>query len=235
MLHISICDDESIMVQEMEEIVTKACNEKKIQFQIEKFRDGEEFLKNYMIRDDELIIMDIDMPIKSGIDVMKELEKTQRNEVVILVTAYDSLALDSMEYGPYWIVRKKTMQKDLFKAINSFLKMRSRSQMVLEIHIRNEIRHIAVKEIMYIEKYKHYSYIHLRDGNIIEVRKNIRDYESELAGLGFVRSHAAYIVSLRYCKEYLSDYIVLVDGRKIPISRERRKMTKEQFMISRRK
>lgn len=44
MLHISICDDESIMVQEMEEIVTKACNEKKIQFQIEKFRDGEEFL-----------------------------------------------------------------------------------------------------------------------------------------------------------------------------------------------
>ena len=106
MLHISICDDESIMVQEMEEIVTKACNEKKIQFQIEKFRDGEEFLKNYMIRDDELIIMDIDMPIKSGIDVMKELEKTQRNEMVILVTAYDSLALDSMEYGPYWIERK---------------------------------------------------------------------------------------------------------------------------------
>ena len=75
MLHISICDDESVMVQEMEEIVTKVCNESKIQFQIEKFSNGEEFLKSYMIRDDELIIMDIDMPIKSGIDVMKELEK----------------------------------------------------------------------------------------------------------------------------------------------------------------
>ena len=64
------------------------------------FENGEEFLNQYIIRDDELVILDLDMPIKSGIDVIQELEKIQRNEVVILVTAYDNLAIQSFSYGP---------------------------------------------------------------------------------------------------------------------------------------
>ena len=40
MLHISICDDERIAVEKMQ------------------------FLKQYVIRDDELVILDLDMPVK---------------------------------------------------------------------------------------------------------------------------------------------------------------------------
>ena len=74
--------------------------------------------------------------------------------------------------------------------------------------------------------------MHLADQTVLTVRKNMQDFEKELAGKGFVRTHAAYIVALRYCRKFEKNDIVLV---KVPVSRERRQMAKEQFMISRRR
>lgn len=87
MLHISICDDERIAVEKMQRIVENVLEQEHLLVKLETFENGEEFLKQYVIRDDELVILDLDMPVKNGIDVLQELEKIQRNEVVILVTA----------------------------------------------------------------------------------------------------------------------------------------------------
>ena len=51
----------------------------------------------------------------------------------------------------------------------------------------------------------------------------------------FVRTHAAYIVALRYCRKFEKNDIGLEGEVKVPVSRERRQMAKEQFMISRRR
>ena len=128
MLHISICDDERIAVEKMQRIVENVLEQEHLLAKLETFENGEEFLKQYVIRDDELVILDLDMPVKNGIDVLQELEKIQRNEVVILVTAYDNLALKTFSYGPFQIVRKEQMEEDLPKAIGRFLNIRKRNQ-----------------------------------------------------------------------------------------------------------
>ena len=86
-----------------------------------------------------------------------------------------------------------------------------------------------------MEKYKHQVYVHLADQTVLTVRENMQDFEKELAGKGFVRTHAAYIVALRYCRKFEKNDIVLEGDVKVPVSRERRQMAKEQFMISRRR
>ena len=226
MLHISICDDERIAVEKMQRIVENVLEQEHLLVKLETFENGEEFLKQYVIRDDELVILDLDMPVKNGIDVLQELEKIQRNEVVILVTAYDNLALKTFSYGPFQIVRKEQMEEDLPKAIGRFLNIRKRNQEELEFRI---------KDIVYFEKYKHQVYVHLADQTVLTVRENMQDFEKELAGKGFVRTHAAYIVALRYCRKFEKNDIVLEGDVKVPVSRERRQMAKEQFMISRRR
>lgn len=113
MLHISICDDEIVAVEKMRKIVGKVLEQEQLLANVGTFENGEEFLNQYIIRDDELVILDLDMPIKSGIDVIQELEKIQRNEVVILVTAYDNLAIQSFSYGPFQIIRKERLEEDL--------------------------------------------------------------------------------------------------------------------------
>ena len=209
MLHISICDDEIVAVEKMRKIVGKVLEQEQLLANVGTFENGEEFLNQYIIRDDELVILDLDMPIKSGIDVIQELEKIQRNEVVILVTAYDNLAIQSFSYGPFQIIRKERLEEDLPKAVSRFLKMRQRKQEVLEFQVKGEIIHTKVSDIVYFEK--------------------------ELAGKGFVRTHAAYIVALKYCKKFEKNDIILVGDVRIPVSRDRKQMTKEQFMIGRRR
>lgn len=235
MLHISICDDERISVEKMQQIVEKVLNQEQLSAKVETFENGEEFLKQYVIRDDELVILDLDMPLKSGIDVIKELEKIQRNEVVILVTAYDNLAIQSFSYGPFQIIRKEQMEEDLPKAVSRFLSMRKRNQTVLEFQVKGEIIHVKLADIVYLEKYQHHVYVHMKDQSVLCVRKNMQDFEKELAGKGFVRTHAAFIVALRYCRKFEKTDIVLAGDIRIPVSRERRQMTKEQFMIGRRR
>ena len=82
---------------------------------------------------------------------------------------------------------------------------------------------------------KNYFVIYLKDHRCVKVRKNLRDYEFELAGKGLVRVHAGYMVAMKYCAKIEKGQIVMEDGTEIPISRDRKNMVKEQFMISRRK
>ena len=148
MLHISICDDEIVAVEKMRKIVGKVLEQEQLLANVGTFENGEEFLNQYIIRDDELVILDLDMPIKSGIDVIQELEKIQRNEVVILVTAYDNLAIQSFSYGPFQIIRKERLEEDLPKAVSRFLKMRQRKQEVLEFQEKLYIQKCLILYIL---------------------------------------------------------------------------------------
>ena len=56
--------------------------------------------------------------------------------MVILVTAYDNLAIQSFSYGPFQIVRKERLEEDLPKAVSRFLKIRQRKQAVLEFQVK---------------------------------------------------------------------------------------------------
>lgn len=139
------------------------------------------------------------MPGKSGLDILKEFEIHCKNNRVILLTAYDNLALQSLMYGPFQIVRKDLMEIDLEKAIRRFLRIRNDQNAQLKIKEDGIQRVVDIKDIFYIEKRRNYSYIYLKDHRCVKVRKNLRDYEFELAGKGLVRVHAGYMVAMKYC------------------------------------
>ena len=67
--------------------------------QMDLFKNGEEFLSQYQIRSEELIFLDIDMPVKSGIEVIEELEEVGKNKDVILITSHDHLVLSPLPMG----------------------------------------------------------------------------------------------------------------------------------------
>lgn len=232
---IHVCDDNPVAIEEAIKITKDLLNEEGLAAEIITYEDGNQFTERYKERKDELLILDIDMPGKSGLDILKEFEIHCKNNRVILLTAYDNLALQSLMYGPFQIVRKDLMEIDLEKAIRRFLRIRNDQNAQLEIKEDGMQRVVDIKDIFYIEKRRNYSYIYLEDHCCVKVRKNLRDYEFELAGKGLVRVHAGYMVAMKYCAKIEKGQIVMEDGTEIPISRDRKNMVKEQFMISRRK
>lgn len=71
----------------------------------------------------------------------------------------------------------------------------------------------------------------MRDGTVFTARKCMHECESALSGKGFIRIHSGYIVNIDYCYKIEKQNMVLKNGERIPISRERREAVREQFMI----
>ena len=50
MLHISICDDEQMAAERIQGLIEKELKEQRIAYQMDLFKNGEEFLSQYQIR-----------------------------------------------------------------------------------------------------------------------------------------------------------------------------------------
>lgn len=107
MLHISICDDEKLTADRIKELVEEALKEKALPAVIDIYPEGEAFLNKYFIRDDELIIIDMDMKEYPVFEMIGKFEEMNRSNLLILVTDQDHLALEAMPYGPFQVIRKK--------------------------------------------------------------------------------------------------------------------------------
>ena len=81
---------------------------------------------------------------------------------------------------------------------------------------------------------RHNITVHLKNSENLSIRGTMQDYEIMLARQGFVRIHLGYIVNLRQCYSIEKSEMIMTDGARLPISRDRHKAVKEQFMISRR-
>lgn len=229
MLYIAICDDDVLMAEAMEQIIGEVLKQEDCDAHIEKFQNGKEFLDQYKIRDQELIFMDIDMPEKTGIDVIRELEKIHRHQNVVLVTGYDQLILDSLHYRPFQTIRKVRMKEDIPNALREYLSLQQRKREEIEYVCNGTISHVYNKEIEYIEKYRNNLIIHKTDQEQITFRDNLKKYEIELCGKGFLRIQSGYIVNMRYVRSIVKGEVIMRSGAELTISRTRIKMVKEQY------
>lgn len=234
MLHVSICDNELFAAAKIESIVKSELEKQHIPCVVELYNNGEDFLKQYQIRDNELIFLDIDMPGKSGIDVVKELEPVHKNKNIILITGFDNLILESLSYCPFQIIRKADMERDIPIGLKRYHERRRRDEDSLEISSGGKVYHIKKQEITYLEKWRNYVVIHRNVGQELKMRGSIRQFEAMLSGGGFVRVHAGCIVNMNYCQTIEKNEVLLTGETKIPVSRDRIKIVREQFMISRR-
>jgi len=71
-------------------------------------RNGEEALEQVRQDPPDLVVMDIKMPGRNGIDVLKEIKSIDPKSLVILMTAYGTTetAIEAMKYGAFDYVLK---------------------------------------------------------------------------------------------------------------------------------
>lgn len=234
MLHITICDDETESASIMERIVLRELEELSIDAVIEKYQGGEAFLQQHRNWDEELIFMDIEMPGKSGIDVIEEMDSVDRAKNVILITAHDHMVLEHLNCAPFLFIRKENMETDIPRALDRYIKQLERNRAVVEFVINGKVRHVREEDILYFEKYRQYITAFQTKDEAIRIRGSMQDYEKRLSGKGFVRSHVGYLVNLRHCCSFEKDVLILDNGKRIPVSRERKKYVMHQFMLNRR-
>jgi two-component system LytT family response regulator len=212
--------------------------------------DGFSGLKSISGMKPDLVILDIQMPRLTGIEMVEVL--TEKPEI-IFTTAYDQFALKAFELNAVDYLLKPFPKRRFLNAVEKAIdKIRSgagnkepasqlltkkpeASPPVSRIVVRkgNAINLIPVDHIRYVESQDDYVMIYHSAGKALK-QQTLKFYEENLPKTDFVRIHRSYIVrvgEINRIEPYAKDthIAILHSGDKLPVSRSGYKQLREDL------
>ncbi len=193
-----IIDDEPLAIQVIQRHLEQL-RELKLIGTFQNPLEAFELLKKTNI---DLIFLDIEMPLMSGIDFIKTLQNPPK---VIFTTAYRNYAIESYELDVVDYLLKPISFTRFFQAINKFKKLSNLSvtkQLPIEddvandhIYVNSNKKHIKInfEKVLFIESIKDYVRIHMKEKSVI-TKDSITNFETKLPD-EFLRIHRSYIVN----------------------------------------
>ncbi len=183
----------------------------------------------------DLIFLDIQMPGKTGFDVLEELEFFPK---IIFSTAYDSFALKAFEVNavdyllkPYTKKRFDTaLEKVIIESKEDLQNMADLIESVAPKNYANRVLvqkghkliPILVQDIIYIEAQDDYALLYTATDSYL-TNKGISAIHGKLNPEEFIRIHRSYVVALQHIKEIVKDIngyqVVTSNHAKIKVSR----------------
>ena len=203
--------------------------------------DGAEVIKKFEKNRPNVVILDIDMPGKNGIEVARELAQKHEDLYFVFVTAYSNYVFDAYELYSFDYILKPIDEKRVQKTIKR-LKEKVYADKVVNcapkrnIAIQVEGRRVFINpnEIVFIESIKPKVLIRTMKEKYL-IGAELHTFEEYLNPRDFFRCHKGYIVNLKYIREVIPSgrtyEILLHSGDKILLSREKEKELREKTVI----
>jgi two-component system LytT family response regulator len=196
----------------------------------------------------ELVFLDIQMPGKSGFDLLQSLPRP--NFEVIFVTAYDQYGIQAVKFAavdyllkPIDIAelemavqratersRLKKQNLQLENLIQLVQQQQHKEQHRIALPTLKETRFVYTRQIVRCESSNSYTSFVLDDGEKLLVSKPIFEYEEILKGYGFIRCHQSHLVNIRFVKSWVKEeggYLLLENEEQVPVSKNKRETVKE--------
>ena len=216
-MNIAVCDDENKILEEIAAFIEKEFPGSRV----EVFSDGQSFLtavKSASNDEPDLLLIDIDMPGMSGMEVAAALTEEKSRTLIVFVTAHDELVYDSFKYHPFAFVRKKYLEEELRGVLKDCQKeIDSRNKQFIFQNASQTIN-LAQSEILYFEGQANYLAIHTT-GDEYRMRSTMTAVEKELENCGFLRIHKGFLVNLEHVKILKSENLELDNGELLPIGK----------------
>lgn len=202
MLNILIIDDEPL-AQDVLETYVLQFPELNLVAKCLNAIEANEWLKHTSI---DLIFLDIQMPMLSGLDFLKTLKIPP---LVIITTAYPNHAIEGFELNVLDYLLKPISMERFIKAINKGFELHQlhKNQSSEKVTIEKEpedyffvkadkkLIKINHNEIIYIEGLKDYVIIRMDNQRVITLQ-TMKSLEEKLPILKFKRIHRSYIVNI---------------------------------------
>lgn len=221
MIRIAICDDEPDSILRNKEILQACTGRMKCIADMITYTNGEMLLSD-ILEDDffyDLILLDIEMPNISGMDIVQSIKPRLPNVRVIFITSHIKYAIDSFELSIFRYVPKDDLEKRLTYAVSDALKL-----IMLENHknylvvTANRMEKVSFQDILYIQRDGKNSAITTFHG-VIKVRKSLQNVLEELDAEEFIFIERGCIVNLIQVTQIKNSMIYLKNQIELPISR----------------
>ncbi len=231
MIRIAICDDEINMVMQNEEIVKNTLQACGVGYDIVTYTHSSNLLSD--ITEDkffyDLILLDIEMPEISGMELAGKIKASLPNVKIIFITSHVEYAIDAYELSVFRYVPKSNAKERLEAAVadaSKLLELEAGQEYTIQTN--NRLERIQYKDILYI----------VRDGKNAEivsntstskVRKSLQQVYEELDAPEFIFIERGCIVNIIHIMKIQEGMVYLKNQEMLPISRSHLQDVKQQI------
>ena len=203
--------------------------------------NGAEVIRKFEKNRPNIVILDVDMPEKNGIEAARELAQKYQDIYFVFVTAHSNYVFDAYELYSFDYILKPIDEKRVQKTIKRLQEKvyadkvaNCASKRNIAIQVEGRRVFINPNEIVFIESVKPKVLIRTMKQKYL-VGSELHTFEESLNPRDFFRCHKGYIVNLKYIKEVIPSgrtyEILLHSGDKILLSREKEKELREKTVI----
>lgn len=230
MLHIAVCDDDPKASQAHKKIAEVCLKECKTIGEITVYTASDNLL--YDIVEDhfffDLILLDIEMPGSSGMEIAEKIKPYLQNVKIIFITSHIEYAIDAFELSIFRYVPKNDVHTRLPSAIQDALKLiELEDGKSYTIQTNSRLEKIPYREIYYIEREGKNAGI-TSAGGVSKVRKSLQQVYTELGAEEFIFIDRGCIVNMIHIMQIKNGMALMKNGVALPISRSHLQEVKEQ-------
>ncbi len=195
----------------------------------------------------DLVFLDIQMPVKSGFDLLQSLSSYTFE--LIFVTAFDQYGIQAVKFSAIDYLLKpvngqelktavqKSVQKSdqkkqnlqLENLIHLLQRKQSKGEHRIALTTLRETRFVYTQQIFRCESSNNYTAFYMVDGEKLVVSKPIYEFDEILNDYGFIRCHQSHLINKAFVKSWVKEdggYLLMDDGSQIPVSRNKRELVK---------
>lgn len=216
MLRIAICDDDKILVTQIEEMLNRYLDKKMIDRYIEIFYDGASLERIYEKGDRfDIIYLDIEMSGKNGIEAAKSIRRLDRD-----VSNYDNYLKELFEVEPFRFMSKPINDKRFYMFLDLAIDRIRSANGIYCFRFNKDILTVILRDVIYFESCGSRVHIVLK-GKLYKFYKKLDDVEKEISvnySIPFIRIHKSYLVNFQQIRKVGYTEVETKDGRILNIS-----------------
>ena len=232
-MKVIICDDEKSTCSELEENILKYAREKSVPLVTEVFYSGDTLL-DYLKREKiNILFLDIELPGKDGVMVGKYIREVLEEENIFLVyiSSQENYALQLFQNRPFDFLVKPIEQAKIYHVLDNIYRISGKNCVGFEFQAQNSTYRISYKDILYFQSTG-------RKINIV-MKKEVKTFYGKLNEIEkripenvFLRIHKSYLVNKNYVKEFTYEWVKMLNGDVLNISKINRADVRRKILES---
>ncbi|MBR4728349.1 MAG: response regulator transcription factor [Clostridia bacterium] len=215
-VRIAIADDDAGMRNIMRKIVERDGGYELVG----EAENGEELLGIFDSEHPQVVILDVEMPVMTGIECARAIQDRNPRTVIIFSTAHDQYMQDAFEVYAFDYLLKPFKLERALKTLELVReRLTEREEAALQPTIapsrtaagRLMLRHkegvslVSVEKILLVQREERMTVIYTADGKRYVISESMAEIEEKLPPDVFIRTHKSYIVNVN-CIDSITPY-----------------------------
>lgn len=218
-VRIAVCDDDRIFLQLVDVQVNRYFKRLGVPVTLDLFSSGEDFWQRFGEDPYDIVILDIVMPLQTGIELSRRIYQQDKHCVIAFLTASPEYALEGYGVNAVGYLLKPASQKQMDDLLAKCIERYRENQPASIVFKAGGVTHkVDADRIVYCESRNKQVLIHCLDEDLIFSGK-LSDVLDRLPP-GFVQTHKSYIANLLHITGLGRDEMIAANGVRIPISRQ---------------